>query len=141
MSSGLTDLARFRARLEQTYATFLRRVAGGRKQPVEAVHEVAQGRIWSGRAAHRVGLVDHLGGLAEAVERARALAGLRPAQPWRRVDVLVKPKRPLWMRFVPGVDAFAWSPSAVLDKLPTSARLLAEHPGEPLALLPLDLEL
>ena len=131
--------ARFRARLEQTYATFLRRVAGGRKQPVEAVHEVAQGRIWSGRSAHRVGLVDHLGGLTQALERARALAGLRPAQAWRRLDVLVKPRRPLWMRMIPGVDAFAWTPAALLDDLPTSTRMLAEHPVEPLALLPLEL--
>ena len=41
---------------------------------IEAVHEIAQGRVWSGVEAKEIGLVDHLGGLETALERAAVLA-------------------------------------------------------------------
>ena len=40
------------------------------------VHAVAQGRVWSGRAAKEAGLVDELGGLSDAIGRAKRDAGL-----------------------------------------------------------------
>ena len=40
----------------------------------EDIHEIAQGRVWSGVEAKEIGLVDHLGGLDVALERAAALA-------------------------------------------------------------------
>ena len=58
------------------YDLFLARVAEGRSIPVERVAESAEGRIFSGREGKTRGLVDELGGLAEAVGRARTLAGL-----------------------------------------------------------------
>jgi protease-4 len=69
-----------RARLLQTmtaiYQLFLARVAEGRHMAVERVAESAEGRIFSGRDALARGLVDELGGLAEAIARARAMANL-----------------------------------------------------------------
>ncbi len=62
--------------VDDAYQLFLRLVADGRKMPLAKVKEVAQGRIWSGQDAMRVGLVDEIGGLLEAIERAKALAGL-----------------------------------------------------------------
>lgn len=41
------------------------------------VDSVAQGRVWSGRAAHQLGLVDSLGGISVAVAAARQKAGIR----------------------------------------------------------------
>ncbi len=58
------------------YRLFLRRVAAGRGMEVDEVHEVAQGRVWSGDAAVGIGLVDRLGGFGNAIARARALGGL-----------------------------------------------------------------
>src|SRR5207247_965308 len=49
------------------YDQFLDRVVRGRKMSRDAVHEVAQGRIWSGLAALQRKLVDRLGGLDEAI--------------------------------------------------------------------------
>jgi protease-4 len=51
--------------------------ADGRDMTVEEVHEVAKGRVWSGSAAKEVGLVDHNGGLFDAIEYARKEAGLK----------------------------------------------------------------
>ena len=62
--------------LEEGYRTFLRRVAENRKMSVDAVHTLAQGRIWSGQSAREVGLVDGIGGVVEAVQEAARLAGL-----------------------------------------------------------------
>ena len=42
----------------------------------EDVHEIAQGRVWSGVEAKEIGLVDHLGGMETALDRAAALAGI-----------------------------------------------------------------
>ena len=60
--------------INQVYQTFLNRVAQGRNMSKEAVHEIAQGRVWSGVEAKEIGLVDHLGGMETALDRAAALA-------------------------------------------------------------------
>jgi ClpP class serine protease len=50
----------------------------GRAMKPESVGEIAQGRVWSGRAAARNGLVDGIGGLAVAIRAAREAAGIAP---------------------------------------------------------------
>ncbi len=70
----------FRQQLEEgiadTYAAFLERVAEGRSMSVEAVNEIAQGRVWSGVAAKEIGLIDELGSLDAAISAAAELAGI-----------------------------------------------------------------
>ena len=63
-----------KAGINQVYQTFLTRVADGRGMTKDEVHKIAQGRVWSGIEAKAIGLVDHLGGLDLALERAAALA-------------------------------------------------------------------
>ena len=58
------------------YDLFLSRVAEGRKLPVDKIAESAEGRIFSGREGKERGLVDELGVLTNAIEKARTLAGL-----------------------------------------------------------------
>lgn len=62
--------------LNDGYDTFLGRVAAGRHTSVEAIHEVAQGRVWNAIDAQKVGLVDVLGGLETAIVLAKEKAGL-----------------------------------------------------------------
>jgi protease-4 len=62
--------------VDHAYAEFLMRVGEGRKKSVEEVDKIAQGRVWAGTDAQRVGLVDHLGGLKDATEAAAKLAEL-----------------------------------------------------------------
>lgn len=64
------------AGIEQGYREFIGKVADGREQSVEAIDRVARGRVWSGRDALEHDLVDHLGGLADAIEAAAELARL-----------------------------------------------------------------
>ncbi|MEM9686170.1 MAG: signal peptide peptidase SppA, partial [Bacteroidota bacterium] len=58
------------------YDMFLERVAKGRNMTVEAVHAIAQGRVWSGARAQELGLVDEIGGLDDAIAYAAALSDL-----------------------------------------------------------------
>ena len=59
--------------IEKTYATFLKRVADGRKMTTEQVDAIAQGRVWTGVDAHKLGLVDEIGGLDAAIQYAAKL--------------------------------------------------------------------
>lgn len=70
------DRAKFRTFLEAFYQTFLERVSAGRGMSKEAVHAVAQGRVWTGQQALERKLVDSLGGLDDAVNKAAELAGI-----------------------------------------------------------------
>ena len=58
------------------YDDFVRRVAEARRMSIAEVDAVARGRIWTGADAKERGLVDELGGLRDAVRRAKVLAGL-----------------------------------------------------------------
>jgi len=62
--------------VEHAYAEFLQRVSEGRKKTVEDVDKIAQGRVWAGVDAQRIGLVDHLGGLKDSTDAAAKLAEL-----------------------------------------------------------------
>jgi protease IV len=62
--------------VDHAYSEFLHRVGDGRKKSVEDVDKIAQGRVWAGVDAQRIGLVDHLGGLKDATDAAAKLAEL-----------------------------------------------------------------
>lgn len=63
-------------RVEKIYEDFLSRVSEGRKKTRDQIHEIAQGRVWTGARAKELGLVDELGGLDRAIASAAALAGI-----------------------------------------------------------------
>jgi protease-4 len=63
--------------VERIYNTFLNRVAAGRKMTFAQVDAVAQGRVWSGSEAMKVGLVDEIGGMDVALKEAAKLAKIK----------------------------------------------------------------
>lgn len=68
--------AHVEAEADLFYTDFVERVARGRGLSVEDVDAVARGRVWTGADAKERGLVDELGGLRTAVDRAKILVGL-----------------------------------------------------------------
>jgi protease-4 len=64
------------ASVDKIYGTFKERVATGRNMSIEMVDSLGQGRVWSGKDALDRGLVDVLGGLDDAIEIAKNMAGL-----------------------------------------------------------------
>ena len=63
--------------VEKIYATFVSRVATGRKMSFSQVDAIAQGRVWSGTEALKIGLVDKIGGLDVALNYAAALVKIK----------------------------------------------------------------
>ena len=78
----LTDYERnvMQTYINRGYDTFLDRVSQGRHMTKEAVNEIAQGRVWTGEDALKLGLVDVLGGLEDAIAIAANKAGLNNYQ-------------------------------------------------------------
>jgi len=70
------ELAIFQDSVDWVYDQFITKVAKGRKLNRAVVEEIAQGRVWSGTEALRLGLVDELGGLDAAIKYAGAKAKL-----------------------------------------------------------------
>jgi len=62
--------------IDQGYHTFIERVAEGRHMTTAAVRKIADGRVWAGKTAQEIGLVDKLGHTREAIESAAQKAGL-----------------------------------------------------------------
>lgn len=62
--------------VERCYQTFLTRCADGRGMSVGEIDAIGQGRVWTGEQALKAGLIDELGGLDQAVDRAAQLAGI-----------------------------------------------------------------
>lgn len=63
--------------INSTYLTFLQRVSEGRKMSVERVDSIAQGRVWTGIDAVKLGLADTLGSFGDAVKIAAELGGTK----------------------------------------------------------------
>lgn len=118
----------------ETYETFLSKVSESRGLTVAQVDSLAQGRIWTGLQAHRLGLVDVLGDLDTAIALAAERAGLGEGP--HRTRILPRPKT-----FVERLSetlstraGMAWmhlrttpAERALLDQARTLHRLLDDH--------------
>lgn len=63
--------------IERIYTTFTQKVAKGRKMTVAQVDSIAQGRVWTGAEAVKIGLVDKIGGMDDAIKAAAGLAKIK----------------------------------------------------------------
>ncbi len=121
-------------RVEAYYELFLGKVADGRDMTRDEVHAVAQGRIWSGRKALELGLVDRLGTLEDAIASAAELAELEDYR-IREYPVFQNPLQKMITDLVdPGNSA---SSSLMKTEIPQMIRFYeAIQSGEPQARLP-----
>lgn len=110
--------------VEHVYDVFVHKVAEARGMSVDAVKNIAKGRVWSGADALRIGLVDQIGGLNDAIVAAAKLAGLqkgdyrletaRPPLGWRALVLGFLQSRtqisllPDWLKGLARVPAFSW---------------------------------
>ena len=79
--------AAFARSIDLVYAGFIDRVATGRKLSPDQVRQIAKGRVWTGAQARALGLVDQLGGFYDAVDKAKALAGVKGEVRLKRMGV------------------------------------------------------
>ncbi|MES1951790.1 protease IV [Salinisphaera sp. S4-8] len=123
--------AMLQAGVEHGYDEFVSRVAQARDMQPEAVRKIAQGRVWSGIDAERIGLVDKLGGYLDAEQATAKLAGLgaedytlQPMQPpsdWRAAireflsSNVQSAVVPAWLSKVTDASALDWLRTGLND--------------------------
>jgi len=76
--------------MQDTYDEFVEKAAAARNMPPEKLDAVAQGRVWTGRQAKAIGLVDELGGLDRAIAAAKQRAKIPAGDD---VEIVVYPPR------------------------------------------------
>ena len=73
--------------------------------PAARVRELAKGRVWTGAQAKALGLVDHVGGFAMAVDRAKALGGIKGQARLKTFEAGTSPFQALQRLFGGGAEA------------------------------------
>jgi protease-4 len=95
------DKAYIQQLIDNVYQQFIRDVAKNRKIPLAKMKELAEGRIYTGEEAKKVGLVDALGNLPDAIEKAGRLGGIKG-----KVEAVYPEKEGFsLLRFLIGQDA------------------------------------
>ena len=75
------ELVLIQKQVDKIYTDFLHKVAEGRNMDVNLVHRYARGRVWTGSDAKKIGLVDELGGLNDAISYAAKKAKIEKIIP------------------------------------------------------------
>jgi protease-4 len=152
---GPEGTAKLEEFVDAFYGTFLAKAAQGRGTTTEAIHAVAQGRVWTGEQADDIGLVDAMGSLRTAIAMAKDRAGIEgdtrlalyPRMPsfW---EELLQGGGPLGMLSTAGaldVAVLSEGGAALLGDELTGARSLLEvapllGSGQPVLLAPYAIE-
>jgi protease-4 len=140
--------------VQQVYEEFLRKAAESRGLPVEEMQKMAQGKLWTGKQAAELRLVDRVGTLYDALDEAKKRAGLGADQEY---DLLILPKpKPFFEQLLelteveaPALRALEEIQNRTLlvpEGLPLQPALqfyslLQRYPGQPLFLLPFFVEI
>lgn len=132
---------RFHQEVRGAYDRFVAKMAQCRKKSVAELDKVAQGRVWTGRDAQALGLVDELGGMDKAVEialrEAKVFSDKRPNL------VTFPPPRDFWDRLAESVSdmSLAGNDAAVLSReMKFLGRFILPRSGSVLAVMPYGLQ-
>ena len=130
---NLTEVERSRMEkfIREYYRDFVEKVAAGRNMSVDAVETLAQGRIYSGTDGKANGLVDEIGGLDAAVEKARQMAGIPAGEEYQVIEI-----QKYKGLFDPGTfSPLPMAPRLADDPVLRFIRIMSEHPGFPYPML------
>lgn len=135
------ERAKVQEHVDAIYEQFVTKAAEGRQTTRDRLHEVAQGRVWTGRQALEHGLIDEVGGLDRAIALAKEMAGIDPGD---EVELVIYPRPKSFFElldegFPMARAAAAWAglaapEAALVGRATAPARLF--RPGEPLAIMP-----
>ncbi len=136
------ERAKIQEQMQATYDTFVEKAAQGRNTTPEKIDAIAQGRVWTGAQAKKLGLVDEIGGLQRALAVAKQRARLSPDS---EVELVVYPGKKSFYDLVK--DPFGASERTMglgmllgikdgraLQTLTAPLRVFRK--GEPLAIMP-----
>jgi protease-4 len=126
MASAFRDIGReersiLQDLMDDVHGQFIQAVAEGRKMPAEEIKKLADGRIFSGRQAKQLGLVDDLGDLEYAISEAAKMVGIK-GEP----EVVTKKERLSIMEMLSGKFS-----ATILQHLPKAELKYMFYPLEP----------
>ena len=89
---GFSDTERERVEkmMKTIYEDFVNKAAAGREKTFDEINEIAQGRVWTGKQAKELGLVDELGGLDTALSIAKEKGGIADGD---KYNIIVLPEQ------------------------------------------------
>ena len=102
------------SQINHLYSAFLDIVATSRKMPLEELEPIAGGRVWTGRQALQLGLVDKIGGQLDAINSAAQIAGIEDSYQVHRIEPQLSFSEELMREFLESVDislnpnSFSW---------------------------------
>lgn len=131
-----TEFGLMKQTILSMYDDFVRKVADGRQMNLADVKPLAQGRVWSGKAAVENGLVDQLGGLKTALAIARESSGIDPDEDVEIVEYPILG----WFNpnlLSPRLFGLELNPN-LADPVSRYIGMIARYPGQPLAMTPLE---
>ena len=121
------EQAIIQSQIQEIYDDFISRVGEARGMTKEAVDRIGRGRIWTGKQAKKIGLVDELGGLDLALSIARKKAGLAH----KEVQLIRLPRQSLWEQWLNTLHAaktfLSLTHRDASEKLPTLVEILTAH--------------
>ena len=120
-----TERERVEKMMKTVYKDFVSKAAAGRSKSFDDIDAIAQGRVWTGRQAQELGLVDTLGGLEDALSIAKEQAGFAEDD---KVNLIVLPKqRPLFEQLIEqmleGTEVSIQVPLQLTSRLPVLSML------------------
>jgi protease-4 len=134
------ERAKVEQQMQATYDAFVEKAAAGRQTTPERIDAVAQGRVWTGKQAKELGLVDELGGLQRAIALAKSRAEIAEDS---EVELVIYPQRKSIYELMQapfGAESGAVRALLGLQDVRTMERLTAPlrvfRRGEPLAIMP-----
>ncbi|MDE0481661.1 MAG: signal peptide peptidase SppA [Candidatus Poribacteria bacterium] len=117
-----TERERVQKMMKTIYEDFVTKAADGRQTTFDEIDAVAQGRVWTGKQAKELGLVDELGGLETALSIAKKDVGLTDED---RVDIIVLPEqKPFFEQFL---ESMLEEEAGISTPLPL--QLAQQHPA------------
>lgn len=99
----------FQAMIDDLYDQFISVVASGRGKEIAEIRHLADGRVFTGRQAKELGLVDRLGDFHDAVLLAGELAGIQGEPSVTEIG-----RRNIWRDMIPGTKGLVWTPAGLL---------------------------
>jgi len=122
------DRAMLEEKIRYFYGRFVNAVAKGRNMKSEDVDKIARGRVWTGVQAKRIGLVDELGGVIDAIQLAKVRAGMNPNT---RVELVPLPavEQSFLEKLGVSVPGLSAREPAVVLPIPGGERVLAALPA------------
>ena len=135
--------SQMKALLENTYERFLQVVSGGRKMPLNQVRKLAEGRVYTGLEAHKIGLVDEIGGIETAKAQLAKRIGVRRI---KTIEYSMKKKTTIIKRIrqFTSVGMHSSQPEQITQifdsMIPEEMQLIHQYPYQPLMLMPFHID-